>query len=248
MDKIEQATKGTNMSNVDRDDRPTVRGIIKGMFEFDSTFPKLETSIKEESSHYSVQVRGFVDDVKMKRLYETFMGPRRKAEYDAVVDIYVMPSPETGKGPLIKIKVAKPNYVEDNTNQKTSRPTKFVDLSELAEQYNENDVDRADRHAVRQIIRGIFTFETMMPKLTAKVVKKRDHYNLIITGWDALFSLERWYEEFDSDQRDSKYDQLESSDCIPVVSDLGPVLKITVTRSEFSKGVVDKSHRRRRKK
>ena len=238
MEKADKVAGEANMGDVDEIDRPIVRAIFKGLLLFDTSLPKLESSVTEKRDHYNLQVRGFMEEISLQRLYETFLGPRRLAEYDNIIKIDCIPSPETGNGPVFRLKIARGNYVET-----PDEPPKRGAVAGAIE-FNDAEVNRVDRAAVSDIVQAIFTFNQIMPQLQLKISTKVDHYNLIVTGWTKAFDLKHWYNTFESTKRDERYDEITKTSCVPFVVDKGPVLVVRVSRTQFCKSVVDKSRKR----
>ena len=237
---MDEIVKAINMSDVDRNDRPMMREIIRQLIEFDDTIPKLETNIVEAEDHYILEVRGYKSYVDLKRFHDTFLRGS-----DRIVQIECTPTPDTGKGPVFVLKVAGHNYVGVEGDE-VYELAQHVDSMEIASVYNDSDVARADRPATRAVVRGLITFNSVMPKLTIRASKKKDVYNIAVLGWNSGFDLAKWYAIFLAIDRDSKFEKLSATQCAPSVPDMGPILLVEVTKTEFTRSVVDKSRRRKR--
>ena len=97
-------------------------------------------------------------------------------------------------------------------------------------------VDSADRSYVRNIVLGIYQFETPMPVLKSEIYPTPDHYNLIIKGWSQFIDFEAFYKKYlDKKERATLYDPIISGGIDPITDEGIPVIKIHIRKSSFSK-------------
>ena len=246
MEKIDEYVKSINLSDVETSDRLTVRCIIKGLILFDSTRPELETSIQEAQDHYMLQIKGYIKRICIKQWYETFLGSNRLPPYESIAKAQCIPTPDAGNGPLFIITIVKPKYVDDE--DEVYELADSLDSLQLAVDYNESQVKKNDKWHVRSIIRSIYMFDKIMPKLSVEITPKHDSYYIQINSWNSAFDIKKWYVIFLSINRTASFDQLFMTQCVPSVPGGDSVLLVVISKIKFSKSTISKSTRYKRRK
>ncbi|MDB9801164.1 hypothetical protein OAB94_02180 [Flavobacteriaceae bacterium] len=98
-----------------------------------------------------------------------------------------------------------------------------------------NDVDRIDRPMMRKLIFVLLTFDESLPKLKWDFKPKESHYNVLVKGWIEQIQFKRWYNTFESENRNKECDCVISTSIIPSPESGGrPIITLKVDRTDFS--------------
>ena len=96
-------------TQVDRKDRPFVKNIVEACLTFDELMPKLTFAINPHSRYYNLIVRGWVSRFSMAKWYRKMESDDRDPRCEFIRETSCIPSPVTGNGPVILIKIDKSN-------------------------------------------------------------------------------------------------------------------------------------------
>jgi len=236
---VEKTVNSITLAKVSKHDRKNVREILTGIFTFDERIPRLDVlflTVKRDEP-YVVKVKDWIDSVDVERLYRRFLDPNRRDQiYDTILNIGCTPCEESGDGPIFCFRIAKQNSYEEErlTTVRTTNLTNAVAFTEENEQIFAK-VDRKDRASVKAIMRGIMTYETVMPKLDPTIIPDGEHYKLILKGWHTEFDLEQFYFEFLHTRRDRRYETILDAcfSCGSAETNDLPTLVMRIAKSEY---------------
>jgi len=253
--KLIQRVNNIDLAKIQKNDRKPLRQILKIVETFDITEPKLEYGFDVINNHCYMSLRGLNEEFSVKTIFNTYLSKEyRDKTCDGIKDVFLTPSPSSGRGPVVKIQVDRMSWndakVQDNTK-------KIVGYSNTKSQ-NQNivltnqielpEIDRDDRKPVYKILKNIMTFYETMPELKFEFIPKDYHYNIIVRGWNEEFSAKKMYNMFLSKNKHAS--------CVPVIditlvpkpdSGRGPIMKIQVNRTSWNKSK-SKSIKKKKKK
>jgi len=240
--KLEEAVNKTvnsiTLSKVSHHDRNNMRAILRGIFTFDERLPKLDVSFLsvKRNEPYVVKVKDWINSVDVERLYQKFLSPQREQIYDTIINVGCTPCEESGDGPVFCFRIAKQTHYDEEriTTMRTTNFTTAMTFTEENEQLFAK-VDRKDRASVKTVLRGIMTFETVMPKLDPTIIPDSEHYLMILKGWHSEFDLEKFYSEFLHTRRDRRYETILSVcfSCGSTETNDMPTLVVCIAKSEY---------------
>ena len=94
-------------SNVDRKDRPFIKGVIATSFTIGESTPKLTFKMVPQANHYNLIIRGWTSEISVKEIYDVMEGPKRDRRCEFVIETSCIPRESTGEGPGWLIKISR---------------------------------------------------------------------------------------------------------------------------------------------
>jgi len=241
--KLIERVNNIDLAKIQKNDRKPIRHILKIVETFDITEPMLEYGFDVIDNHCYVSIRGLNEEFSVRTIFNTFLSKEhRDSTCDAIKDVFLTPSPSSGRGPVVKIQVDRMSWndikTQDNRKKRNEYPiTKSQNQNIVfANEIDLPEIDRDDRKPVHKILKNIMTFYETMPELNYEFIPKEYHYNIIVRGWNEEFSAKKMYNMFLSKNKDVS--------CVPVMdvtlnpkpdSGRGPIMKIQVNRTSWNK-------------
>lgn len=222
-------------------DRDYCRHIIGEVLRFEDPIPDIQYDIQELPTYYIFILIGWGQTIDDTLWYETFLHPKfRLKDFEPIIRSRTIPSPDNNGETQKILYIAKKNenvHLDEDHNVGRIERQKNVDLNP---EIDFKDVHENDENDVYNILRKVLSFNENMPRIEVKIVPTKDHYNIILRGWNCEIDDVRWYNTFLSETR-KDYQSVNATYTVTNPNnDKGPYKVVQVRKKKFSGAITRK--------
>jgi hypothetical protein len=234
MSEIENILKDYDLSDVDRADRETVANIMNSALKFETPEPALKFDVQKVGTHYNLSIKNFNRRINLENWVMRFRDERhRDSKVEAVYGCSIDPANK-----LLILHIQRGGFSEPRSVRRTANEDRDlmaalggrVEKVTLVQSVSLDDVNKADRPVIEDILFEVFMFEQRMPLLDVQVFSAGNHYNISIRDFAKEISLEEWVNRFRGASRDPRMDAVEQCAFLPTDG----IMVLQVNKREFS--------------